>query len=379
MGGKQPKTIITDQCVSMKKAIPDIFTQARHRNCFFHIKKKCEEKCGGSFGRIPMLHVEFSDILRNSLTVDEFEVMWPAMINKYNVGHLKYLQSMWKFRDRFVPVFFKLDFYPFIHSTARSEGTNAIFKDNVGSTFSVISFLGEYQKISENIEEMEREQDVVTRTTEPRYWAFSALEIQVGQLYNRKIFYRFQKQIKFTTKLHVDEVDKFVRYEVYKTQQQQLKEFRSRRYVVSVDLKERDFVCICCKFEKDGIVCAHILRVLIHLNISELPEKYYIPRWRPKDRKAMRAKQFNIPVDLTTTNRHLQYSVLSRRLSNIASEGSLTNQKYLYLSEKAKEIEDRLDEMTLEDELADGNNRQTSHHKNTVRTEPHEDSYGDFL
>jgi hypothetical protein len=78
-------------------------------------------------------------------------------------------------------------------------------------------------------------------------------------LYNRKIFYRFQKQIKFTTKLHVDEVDKFVRYEVYKTQQQQLKEFRSRRYVVSVDLKEQDFVCICCKFEKDGIVCAHIL------------------------------------------------------------------------------------------------------------------------
>jgi hypothetical protein len=118
--------------------------------------------------------------------------------------------------------------------------------------------------------------------------------------------------------------------------------------------------------------------VLIHLNISELPKKYYIPRWRPKDKKAMRAKQFNIPVDLTTTNRHLQYGVLSRRLSNIASEGSLTNQKYLFLSEKAKEIEDRLDEMTLEDELAYGNNKQISHHKNTVLTEPHEDGYADF-
>jgi hypothetical protein len=105
---------------------------------------------------------------------------------------------------------------------------------------------------------------------------------------------------------------------------------------VSVDLKEHDFVCICCKFEKDGIVCGHILRVLIHLNIYELPQKYYIPRWRPKDKKAMRAKQFNVPVDLTTTNRHLRYNFLSRRLSNIASEGSLTNQKYLFHSEKAK-------------------------------------------
>jgi hypothetical protein len=38
-----------------------------------------------------------------------------------------------------------------------------------------------------------------------------------------------------------------------------------------------------------------------------------------------------------------------------------------------------LDEMALEDELADDNSRQTSHDKNTVHTEPHEDGYGDFL
>jgi hypothetical protein len=128
-----------------------------HRNCFFHIKRKAEEKCGGSFGRIPNLHADFSDILRNSLTVAEFEHLWPEMITKYNVGHLKYLKIMWDNRDKFVPVYYKQNFLPFIHSTARSEGTNAIFKDNVGSTYSVISFLGEYQKISENIEELEKE------------------------------------------------------------------------------------------------------------------------------------------------------------------------------------------------------------------------------
>ena len=95
-----------------KKAIPAVFTKSRHHNCFFHIKRKCEEKCGGSFGRIPNLHIDFSDILRNSLTIDEFENLWPAMIARYNVGHLKYMQSMWKFRDRFVPVYFKRDFFP---------------------------------------------------------------------------------------------------------------------------------------------------------------------------------------------------------------------------------------------------------------------------
>jgi hypothetical protein len=181
------------------------------------------------------------------------------MIGKYNVGHLKYLKTMWDNRGRFVLVYLKNNFLPFIHSTARSEGTNAIFKDNVGSTYSVISFLGEYQKISENIEELEREQDSVTRTTKPDYWVRSELELQAGSIYNRKIFYRFQKQIMFTSKLHVQEVEKLVRYEVYKTPMFQLEDFRSRRYLVFVNLADQDFACICCKFEKDGIVCAHIL------------------------------------------------------------------------------------------------------------------------
>jgi hypothetical protein len=384
MGGKHPATIITDQDVAMAKAINEVFKQTCHRNCFFHIKRKSEEKCGGSFSKIPNLHADFSDILRNSLTIAEFEHLWPEMISRYNVGHLKYLKIMWENRKKFVPVYFKHNFLPFIHSTARIEGTNAIFKDNVGSTYSVISFLGEYQKISENIEELEREQDSVTRITEPDYWVRSEIELQAGRMYNRKIFYRFQKQIMFTTKLHVQEVQKFVRYEVYKTPMLQLQDFRSRKYLVSVNLQAEEFACICCKFEKDGIICAHILRVLIHLNLSELPEKYYISRWRPKDRKYIRDKQ-SIPIDLTTSNKHLKYCVLSRKFCNIASEGAVTERKYLFLLDEIKRIEDRLDEMTQEDETAEfqkrGKGKQpcaTSEQQKTSEQQ-HKDGFPDNL
>jgi hypothetical protein len=378
MGGKHPMTIITDQDAGMGKAIPLVFPNSCHRNCFFHIKRKSEEKCGGSFGRIPNLHADFSDILRNSLTIAEFEQLWPEMIDRYNVGHLKYLGIMWKNRDKFVPVYYKHNFLPFIHSTARSEGTNAIFKDNVGSTYSVISFLGEYQKISENIEELEREQDSVTRTTDPDYWVGTELELQAGRMYNRKIFYRFQKQIKFTTKLHIQEVEKFVRYEVYKTPMLQLQEFRSRRYLVSVNLAQQDFACICCKFDKDGIVCAHILRVLVHLNISELPEKYYINRWKPKDRKIRRENQ-DMPNDETTSNKHLRYCVLSRKLNNIASEGSISDRKYSFVLEEIKKMEDRLDEMTKEDDIEETQKKQQGKQPAKNHFEPHKDGFPDFL
>uniref|UniRef100_A0ACD5U8H2 Uncharacterized protein n=1 Tax=Avena sativa TaxID=4498 RepID=A0ACD5U8H2_AVESA len=310
-GQKDPVTIITDQDTAMKNAIDAVYPNTCHRNCFFHIKKKAEEKCGGSFGRIPNLHIDFSDILRNSLTIAEFENLWPQMIQKYNIGHLKYLRIMWENRRKFVPVYFKRNLCPFIHSIARSEGTNAIFKDNVGSTYSVISFLGEYQKISENMEELEKEQDTLTRMREPSYCLHSELEIQAGRMYNRKIFYRFQKQIKFAAKLHVNEFEQFVRYDVYKTAMLEMQEIRLRRYLVCVNLQTQDFSCICCKFEKDGIVCAHILRVLVHLNMSELPDKYYISRWRPKERKYLRDSKFNetqlgtiMPTSKSRGNRH---------------------------------------------------------------------------
>ncbi|XP_047063421.1 protein FAR1-RELATED SEQUENCE 5-like [Lolium rigidum] len=313
MGGKHPATIITDQDAAMAKAIDEVFKQTCHRNCFFHIKRKSEEKCGGTF------------VARGEN------------------------------RAKFVPVYFKHNFLPFIHSTARSEGTNAIFKDNVGSTYSVISFLGEYQKISENIEELEREQDSVTRITEPDYWVRSEIELQAGRM-----------------------------YEVYKTPMLQLQDFRSRKYLVSVNLQAEEFACICCKFEKDGIICAHILRVLIHLNLSELPEKYYISRWRPKDRKYIRDKQ-SIPIDLTTSNKHLRYCVLSRKFCNIASEGAVTERKYLFLLDEIKRIEDRLDEMTQEDETAEFQKREkgkqpsATSEQQKAREQQHKDGFPDNL
>lgn len=41
---RQPICIITDQCPSLKQAIPTVFTTARHRLCMWHIMKKFPAK-----------------------------------------------------------------------------------------------------------------------------------------------------------------------------------------------------------------------------------------------------------------------------------------------------------------------------------------------
>lgn len=117
MEGKAPKTIITDQDGAMKSAISQIFPATNHRNCFFHIKKKAYEKGSRAFHSKSGLQEEFEDTLNNSLTINEFEELWQQMIQKYEVQNIKYFQTMWESRQKFVPVYFKNHFYPFLQST----------------------------------------------------------------------------------------------------------------------------------------------------------------------------------------------------------------------------------------------------------------------
>jgi transposase-like protein len=150
MNGKHPRSIITDQ-ESMMKAIKDTFPQTVHRQCWFHVKKNLEEKMVKVFKSKEGLYEEMRDILDNSITEQKFEVLWPEMMDKYDLHHISCLNDIWDKRKRFVPVYFKNQFFPFIHSTARSEGTNSVFKKGVGPQYSVMSVLNEYHRIIETI------------------------------------------------------------------------------------------------------------------------------------------------------------------------------------------------------------------------------------
>ena len=44
--------------------------------------------------------------------------------------------------------------------------------------------------------------------------------------------------------------------------------------------------------KKDGILCSHVLRVMLQQNIKEIPQNYIIDRWRKNEKKMER----NIPI-----------------------------------------------------------------------------------
>jgi hypothetical protein len=88
------------------------------------------------------------------------------------------------------------------------------------------------------------------------------------------------------TRLQLHEREKDKSYLVFQAPNYPMKEHRPRAYLVLVDLVTQDYSYICCTFQKDGILCSHILKFMVHLNIPEIPEKYFIDRWRKKDKKS---------------------------------------------------------------------------------------------
>ena len=103
-------------------------------------------------------------------------------------------------------------------------------------------------------------------------------------LYNRNIYLKFMNQLRLTERYKYKETEQGKCFEVWYKSNQIKKHQRIRKYIVVTDLTEgkEEFSCICGKFNKDGILCAHILKAIVEEEINIILDKYFIDCWRKK-------------------------------------------------------------------------------------------------
>jgi hypothetical protein len=136
------------------------------------------------------------------------------MIEDKELQNNKYFTNMWETRERFIPVYFKDDFFPFLQSTGRSEGTNARVKQNVGPTYNIISFLKEFQRMVDATNIKEDTEDNQSKEKRPKDLMYGYnIERQATELYNRNIFKKGQYQLQLMERLKYKETKKGKCYE----------------------------------------------------------------------------------------------------------------------------------------------------------------------
>jgi len=140
------------------------------------------------------------------------------------------------------------------------------------------------------------------------------MEQQAQEAYNLRIFLKFQWQLRQATRLRAEEGRI---YKVYAQQQHSINESRNRTYIVVMDTQAENYSCICCKFQKDGILCSHILKVMMKKDISKRPDKYIIQRWKKKETMMFYTRPASLPEEASA----LRYNTLSLMSAEMVAEG----------------------------------------------------------
>lgn len=163
-------------------------------------------------------------------------------------------------RADFVPAYHKDRFFPFLQSTARSEGFNAVLKIYVKPHNSLFHFFQQYMKLQEKIDVTEDSNEFQMEDKVLRVWGDYPLEKQALNVYIHPIYLRFRGELRKVTSYNVNHVDG-PQFDVVPISGHVFG-YGNRSYRVEANLQESNYQCECSKFSRDGLLCFHVLRVV---------------------------------------------------------------------------------------------------------------------
>ncbi|XP_039822703.1 protein FAR1-RELATED SEQUENCE 5-like [Panicum virgatum] len=241
MQGKAHVSIITDQDGAMRCAIAQTFPNTNHRNCRWHIMDKFTGTIGPILDKDEKLEDDFKECMNYTVSPDEFEVKWSAMISKYNLQENVHFQHLYAIRSSFVPAYYMHCFYPFLQSTQRSEGFNAVLKKYVNPNMSILHFVRQYQKIQDKCLVAQDGQDFRTDDKERRRWSRYPIEKHALTVFTKNLFYRFSKEFEKTAEYDVTPEGQFQYLLV--PNNNFVYGYGKRTYLVTAVVEEESYYC----------------------------------------------------------------------------------------------------------------------------------------
>lgn len=103
------------------------------------------------------------------------------------------------------------------------------------------------------------------------------IEKHAAKIYTRVMFEKFQEFLYKAMSYDVDEVEVGVRYVAKHVDCETREKWCKSEYLVT--RSDDFFSCECFMYEHMGMLCSHVLKVLVHLRIKEIPDKHIMKRW----------------------------------------------------------------------------------------------------
>ncbi|RLN24169.1 hypothetical protein C2845_PM07G17900 [Panicum miliaceum] len=264
------------------------------------------------------------------------------MVNKYNLQETVHFQRLYAIRSSFVPAYYMHCLYPFLQSTQRSEGFNAVLKKYVNPNMSVLNFVKQYQKIQDKCLVAQDGQDFRTEDKERRRWSRYPIEKHASAVYTKNLFYRFSKEFEKTAEYDVTPEGQFQYWLV--PNKKIVYGYGKRKYLVTAAVEEESYYCECSKFDRDGMICCHIMKILTRLGVKNIPQRYILKRWTQEAIPENENTEPNahVPADfiargMPLNNKRTLWSTnLSTTFASLAVEGCVSKETYTVMDNHIK-------------------------------------------
>ncbi|KAG2546450.1 hypothetical protein PVAP13_9KG034281 [Panicum virgatum] len=338
MQGKAPVSIITDQDGAMRCAIAQTFPNTNHRNCRWHIMDKFTGTIGPILDKDEKLEDDFKECMNYTVSPDEFEAKWSAMISKYNLQENVHFQRLYAIRSSF--------------------GFNAVLKKYVNPNMSVLHFVRQYQKIQDKCLVAQDGQDFRTDDKERRRWSRYPIEKHASTVYTKNLFYRFSKEFEKTAEYDVTSEGQFQYLLV--PNNKFVYGYGKRTYLVMAVVEEECYYCECSKFDRDGMLCCHIMKILTRLGVKNIPQRYILKRWTQEAIQGDGNAKPNahVPAEFIArgmplnSKRTLWFTNLSTAFASLAVEGCVSKETYTVMDNHIKLMQAEIAEIKQREKKA---------------------------
>ncbi|XP_055960968.1 protein FAR1-RELATED SEQUENCE 5-like [Mercurialis annua] len=276
MGGRAPKTIITDQDKAMSNAIGKVFPNTSHRLCLWHIAKNAPSHLGSLNS-----NDEFQRLFHKCLQGCEFEVefqqTWDEMMDKFDLREHSWLQRLYGDRQKWCTGLNRDFFSAEIKASQRSESTNHVLNGLSNKTTSLSKFVLAFENHVADWRSAEASLDFDCKQGVPCCVVkTSSILNHAAHIYTIRIFKMFEQEFLNSVATTSEEISYCNNTCTYKVTGQHK---NSRTRIVQFNMETLEINCSCKKFEAMGILCSHALRVYIIRNMEKIPEKYILNRW----------------------------------------------------------------------------------------------------
>ncbi|KAL8456515.1 hypothetical protein ACS0TY_034652 [Phlomoides rotata] len=320
VSGHSPNVVITSNDKSLIEATLEVFPNASHCFCPWHVFNEVGTNLSHKVDRIELFLAKFKKCTYRSWTNEEFEKRWQKLVKQFDLQDNKWIESLYENRRKWIPAYMRDVFLGGFCTVERSQSVASFFDKYLQKETTIEEFINQYKIFLHERCEEEVKAEIENQYSGPILISDSPFEKHMSKLYTHAVFKNFQAEALGVVLCTVKKEDEDERTVVYRVDDLE----RKQSFRVSWNKGKYGVCCLCHLFEYNGFLCRHALSVLQLSGISTIPPNYILKRWTRKAKIIDTTCQ----VSVNTNSRVQRLNDICRLAVKLGDNGSLSGEAY---------------------------------------------------